>query len=270
LIKISIVTINLNNYFGLNKTLKCLENQTYSNFELIIVDSVSHDGSIELIKESSIISYSIIEKDNGIYDAINKGVKAANGEYILILNSGDILYNEFVIEDVSKHITQNERYGIIYGKAVYSYKSRPLNWRWPLSTPTDMWISKYNPHHQASFIRKDIYKKYEYDIRFRIGADIDFWNRIKPHNSFKYIDKDISFFDLGGVSNSLNNFQILIQQICESSIIFYFSKNKNSIKLIVGLIKIATKYCVKFILRHIFGLKKYYSILYRIQKVTKV
>ena len=88
--RLSIITINYNNREGLRKTIESVVNQTYRNFEYIIIDGGSTDGSVEVVKEyADRISYWVSEPDNGIYNAMNKGVLAANGKYIQFLNSGD-------------------------------------------------------------------------------------------------------------------------------------------------------------------------------------
>lgn len=99
--KLSIITINYNNYKGLENTIKSVINQKFNDFEFIIIDGNSTDGSLQLIKEySSYINYYISENDNGIYHAMNKGIKHAKGDYIHLLNSGDIYYNRNVLSNI--------------------------------------------------------------------------------------------------------------------------------------------------------------------------
>jgi glycosyltransferase involved in cell wall biosynthesis len=99
--KLSIITINYNNCKGLENTIKSVINQKFNDFEFLIIDGNSSDGSLQLIKEySSHINYYISENDNGIYHAMNKGIKQAKGDYIHLLNSGDIYYNRNVLTNV--------------------------------------------------------------------------------------------------------------------------------------------------------------------------
>ena len=99
--KLSIITINLNNDTGLNKTIESVINQTLKNFEFIIIDGGSTDRSVELIKEyAGQINYYVSEPDKGIYNAMNKGIRQAQGEYCFFLNSGDYFVNESVLEKV--------------------------------------------------------------------------------------------------------------------------------------------------------------------------
>ena len=99
--KLSIITINLNNKADLQKTIDSIFTQTCKEFEWVIIDGGSTDGSVELIKETlQYINYWVSEPDKGIYNAMNKGIKASHGEYLLFLNSGDYLYDSSVIHNV--------------------------------------------------------------------------------------------------------------------------------------------------------------------------
>ena len=92
--KLSIITINYNNREGLKRTIESVVNQTFTDFEWILIDGGSTDGSKELIEQySNRFSYWVSEPDNGIYNAMNKGLRAAKGDYLQFLNSGDRLYN---------------------------------------------------------------------------------------------------------------------------------------------------------------------------------
>ena len=99
--KLSIITINLNNASGLEKTIQSVINQTYKDFEFIVIDGASTDGSVEVIKKySSGINYWVSESDTGIYNAMNKGIRKAQGEYCLFLNSADYLFSPNLISAV--------------------------------------------------------------------------------------------------------------------------------------------------------------------------
>jgi len=101
--KLSIITVNLNNKSGLQKTIDSVISQTYKDFEWIIIDGGSTDGSKELIEQySQYITYWISEPDKGIYNAMNKGIVQAKGEYLQFLNSGDALYDKYVLDKILK------------------------------------------------------------------------------------------------------------------------------------------------------------------------
>jgi glycosyltransferase involved in cell wall biosynthesis len=104
-IKLSIISININNKNGLRKTIESVVNQNFTNFEYIVIDGGSSDGSVEIIKEfEDKISYWISEPDKGIYNAMNKGIQVAKGEYLLFLNSGDWLVDEVKLSDVIENL----------------------------------------------------------------------------------------------------------------------------------------------------------------------
>ena len=111
--KLSIITINYNNTRGLEKTLSSVWNdQTYSNFEHIVIDGGSTDGSVDVIKKyADKLTYWVSEPDKGIYNAMNKGILKAKGEYLLFLNSGDYLCNEALSEIFSENFSEDIVYG---------------------------------------------------------------------------------------------------------------------------------------------------------------
>ena len=114
LMKYSIITINYNNCDGLEKTIQSVINQSYQNFEFIIIDGGSTDSSVEVIKKySNKIDYWISEPDKGIYHAMNKGIIQAHGEYLNFMNSGDLFYDNDVLKDISIKIDLKD---IIIGK----------------------------------------------------------------------------------------------------------------------------------------------------------
>ena len=116
--KISIITINYNNLEGLKRTMESVVNQTWREFEYIVIDGGSTDRSAAYIaSQSENIDYWVSEPDNGIYNAMNKGIAKATGEYLLFLNSGDSFYDANVLQNVSNFF--NNDLSIIYGNSVY-------------------------------------------------------------------------------------------------------------------------------------------------------
>lgn len=114
--KLSIITVNFNDAGGLERTIKSVISQTFCDYEFIIIDGGSTDGSVEIIKVySDRIDYWVSEMDRGIYHAMNKGVDQAHGDYCLFLNSGDSFYNDEVLEKLSKFESNDD---IIVGKVV--------------------------------------------------------------------------------------------------------------------------------------------------------
>lgn len=207
--KLSIITINYNNAAGLKKTLDSVSTQTYTDFEHIIVDGASTDGSV-----NEVVAYSqspianrhkitwISEPDTGIYNAMNKGVRMAQGEYTLMLNSGDYLVDNSVVEKVIPLLDGTD---IIQGNIIEDYPDKVIRNRGYGDSDIDL-FDVMNGHflHQASFIHMDTLKKYGYyDESYKKGADTYFYitTLALGHASFKYVDVDVANFDVNGISN---------------------------------------------------------------------
>src|SRR5690606_29836408 len=123
-VKFSIITINYNNVQGLDNTVKSVIGQDYKNFEYIVVDGGSTDGSAEIITQyQNHIDYSVSEKDNGIYHAFNKGIKATGGDYVIFMNSGDRFYDAYTLTAYANNIT-SDNYGVYYGNSIGLFHSQ--------------------------------------------------------------------------------------------------------------------------------------------------
>lgn len=196
---LSIITINFNDAVGLEKTVNSVENQTYTNFEYIIIDGGSKDGSCEYLnKKKELFSYLISEKDSGIYNAMNKGIRKASGEYLLFLNSGDVLNG---INALQEFIGNSNFSGdIIYGdyKFINGEKIYP-----DLLTPRHFFKSSLP--HQSSFIKRNLFSKFGfYEERFEIVSDKAFFLKCLLSNmvKFSHIHQALSIADLKGISNN--------------------------------------------------------------------
>ena len=206
--KLSIITINYNNAAGLKKTLDSVAMQTSIDFEHIIVDGASTDDSVEVIRtysQSPIANRRkiqwISEPDTGIYNAMNKGVRMAKGEYTLMLNSGDYLVDEYVIEKVLPSL---DGIDIIQGNtvSVINYKE-VINRGYAKSDISFIDIMKGYFLHQASFCRRVLFDKYGmFDESYRINGDTVFYAKCLAFGSatFRYVDLNIAFFDITGIS----------------------------------------------------------------------
>lgn len=202
-IELSIITVNFNNEVGLEKTIKSVLSQSFKNYEYILIDGKSNDSSVDVIKsydEISNISW-ISEPDSGIYNAMNKGILRAKGEYLLFLNSGDVLNGENALLDF---INNKNFYGdIIYGdyKFINGEKIYP-----DLLMPRHFFKSSLP--HQSSLIKRELFDIYGlYDEKFKIVSDKAFYIKCLLSNKviFKHIKYFLSEVDLNGVSNNLEN-----------------------------------------------------------------
>lgn len=205
--KLSIITINYNNKEGLEKTLASIKGQTYKNFELIVIDGGSTDGSVQTIKKySEIINYWVSEKDNGIYDAMNKGIVKASGEYLFFLNSGDRLWNSNTLQNV---FNLNVNDDLVYGN--YLIYNDPTSYKSPdFIKFSDYWFKSVFCH-QTVFIKNSLFKKYGlYNTSFKVVADWDFFVRcIFLHRvSYRYVDIDIAETDITGLSSTIEGQKI--------------------------------------------------------------
>lgn len=205
--KLSIITINLNNKEGLQKTITSVLSQTLPDKEYIVIDGGSTDGSPELIKENSDqITYWVSEPDRGIYNAMNKGIAIAKGEYCLFLNSGDCLAENTTVEKLCSELTGED---IIYGNW---YKSFPNGKKEPEKFPDHITFYflafHYSLPHQATLIRRDLFDKMgSYDERLKMVSDWKFFLDaiFKHHCTYKHIDQYIAVYDKTGFSSNPKN-----------------------------------------------------------------
>ena len=201
--KISIITINYNNAAGLEKTVKSVITQNSSDFEFIIVDGGSNDGSLDLIKKyASKITQYVSEKDKGIYHAQNKGILMSSGEYCLFLNSGDLLAGKEVLESVVAELNGAD---IVYGDIVtIDVKGTRTHLKSPAKIGvSEMMISTL--WHPSAFIKRQLFDTFGlYNEDFKVTGDYEFFIRtiLKNNVAVKHVPLAIAVFDLTGVSNT--------------------------------------------------------------------
>ena len=224
---VSIITINYNNADGLRKTLDSVCAQTFSDYEQIIVDGGSTDGSVEVIREAlrdkdfaKRVSWWRSEKDGGIYDAMNKGIQRANGSFVFMLNSGDCFSDKNVLSQMEEALRANEGC-VVYGAVDY-YGER--GYLYTYSTSQDDLLKERNIPHQACFIARSLHEKIGlYDCSYKIYADFDFMIKsYKAGVKFVHVPLVVSDCDLIGASSNVElqkkEFHILKEK--------YYSKEK--------------------------------------------
>lgn len=200
--KISIITVNRNNAEGLEKTIRSVIEQTYPNFEFILIDGDSTDNSVEIIKKySDKITYWVSEKDTGIFNAMNKGIRKSEGDYCHFLNSGD----SFFSPDTLKQIFENREYDapFINGNQINDFGSHQQ--KVPcLNRPLTLYDFYWGTiKHQATFIRRSLFDIYGlYDENLKIISDWKFFlQTIGLHNEQPaFVDIDIVIFEWNGMS----------------------------------------------------------------------
>ena len=248
--KLSIITINYNNVKGLRKTLASVAAQTYPNIEHIIVDGASTDGSVEVIREYENqlhITHSTIhllwssEKDNGIYDAMNRGIRKAKGEYTLMLNSGDYLVDECVLERIIPELDGTD---IVQGNNVEECSGKTYRNRGYGKSDIDFFdVMKGHFLHQSSFCKRDLFERYGYfDETYKMSGDTKFFMNCLGKNdaSFKYIDIDVANYNLGGISAEktgkwaqlrAEEHARLMKELYSPQLLHFFEANDKKIRL---------------------------------------
>ena len=197
--KLSIITINFNNTDGLRATIKSVKNQSFRDYEWIVIDGGSVDGSRQLIEENkSQFSYWVSEPDNGIYNAMNKGLLRANGEYVFFLNSGDAFASDSALQEVSPFLKTDIVIGNVISEGQITGK------RHQQFSMADLY--NYSFPHQASFIRRDLFTRFGlYDEQWRIVADWAFFIDaiVYGHAEISFMPVIVSAIQDGGVSKDV-------------------------------------------------------------------
>ncbi|MFC7524893.1 glycosyltransferase family 2 protein [Parapedobacter sp. GCM10030251] len=209
--KLSIITVNLNNRAGLEKTMESVLRQSFVSFEYLIIDGGSTDGSVDVVKERvDRLAYWVSEADRGVYHAMNKGIERATGEYLLFLNSGDFLCEADSLSHVSRYLQDID---IIYGNLKYDYGDRCWDSNYPDELTFSYLYTHYIPH-PASFIKRDLLNAYGgYEEKYKLCADwVFFIKAICIHGArYFHLQKAITVYDTSGISAKSDS-QPLIQQ----------------------------------------------------------
>lgn len=222
-IKFSIITVTYNAIDYIEKAIQSVELQNYNNKEYIIIDGNSTDGTIDIIKRhKSNIKIFISEPDNGIYDAMNKGLNYADGDFVFFLGADDTFFNSNVLQSVANKIT--DLGSVYYGDAMMLPLNRIL---WGKYNKIKLGIG--NICHQTIFYPKCIYKKYQYDKKYVLFADYVMNIKLYRKYNFIYLHETIAYYNQTGISSKRQDKE--------------FEKNK--IALIVnnlGIIPLVSRY----------------------------
>ncbi|MCU4175940.1 glycosyltransferase family 2 protein [Carboxylicivirga sp. N1Y90] len=236
--KISLITVTYNSATTLESTIKSIAEQTaYEEIEYIIIDGNSSDNTVDVIKENEkLINKWISEPDNGIYDAMNKGVKMASGKWIGFLHADDIFANNKVIETLIDLVSNNE-YNTVYGNLDYvSANNIDKTIRQWISKPFEKSMLKkgWMPPHPTLYINKEHFSKIGlFNTDYKIAADFDFVLRLfsHPHTASIFNNRLMIKMRVGGASNRS------IKNILTKSKEDYLALKRNNIGGAVALIK---------------------------------
>jgi glycosyltransferase involved in cell wall biosynthesis len=197
---ITVITVTYNEYKTIEKTIKSVIDQTYDNVEFIIIDGGSSDGTVDVLKNyNDNIDYWISEKDNGVYDAINKAIRISNGDWILVLGSNDAFYEKTTLAQIAPYLLHSN---YVYYGDVYC-PSRKITYGGRFNT---FRLFYENIPHQGLFYPRNIFKRYQYNLNYKICADYDLAIRcfFDRDYKFKHIPCIIAeYADDGGLSKTM-------------------------------------------------------------------
>ena len=209
--KLSIITVNYNNALGLQKTIDSVVNQVSQNYEFIIIDGGSSDGSVEVIKKyDDKIHYWVSERDGGIYYGMNKGIVRATGEPLVFVTAGDYLRDSKVVKKINSFLLETD---FVVFRQMYINKKRHLSISPRLFSSeieTGFFMSSVFPH-QATLIKKTIFDRVGfYRTDLCIVSDWAFWFEavIKYNATYHFYDYSISIMECGGLSSDIEKCQI--------------------------------------------------------------
>jgi glycosyltransferase involved in cell wall biosynthesis len=254
---ISIITVCRNSEKYLEQCIQSVVSQTYRDIEYIVIDGGSTDRTLDIIKKyENKITRWISEPDKGIYDAMNKGNKLANGDYILFLNSDDYLYSKDSIKKALTISCDKEMPLLIIAKVKVAIDNEVLDQNYGFTNSIFPGIESIC--HQAILIKKDIYKKIPYNTKYKIAGDFDLWLKLQNLGLLKpkYIDQFLTVFRLGGAATK--DTRALYSRYIERQKI-YFAYRKNAVLFAFGLLRSILIATVKAILEMLFGKKICYK-----------
>ncbi|CAG5069895.1 PGL/p-HBAD biosynthesis glycosyltransferase [Dyadobacter sp. CECT 9623] len=209
--KISIITVVRNGEQYIENTITSVLDQTYDNIEYVIIDGNSTDGTVDIIRKyADKLHFWISEKDAGIYDAMNKGVKASTGDWLLFVNADDFLADKTSIETSLPYL-QSTTHKIAYGDIIYRYpdgREKKYGVEWPVLKKRFREVAMYLAH-QATFHSKSLFQERLFDTSYKIAGDYDFLlSHLKDHDA-TYFPVTIAVMRTGGLSYSVSKIALL-------------------------------------------------------------
>ena len=232
---ISIIIPTFNSSQTIQSNLDSIKKQTYLNYEIVVIDNNSTDDTITLIKKNNFKNIkTIIEKDSGIYDAVNKGILNSTGDLVSILHSDDIYNHNDVLKNVVNAFSQKKNIEIVYGNLVY-VKNNDINsvlryWR-PGKFKNDLFLKGWHPPHPSFFAKKKLFNSFGlYNSKIGNSADVELMHRFMQifKINFYYLNETLVKMRYGGKSNS--NIMSIIRQNLE---IIKFLNIQNSLYKII-------------------------------------
>ncbi|MCO6496346.1 MAG: glycosyltransferase [Chitinophagaceae bacterium] len=209
---VTIITINLNNLEGLKQTMESVFKQSFSDYEYIIIDGGSTDGSREYIEQHvEKLVYWVSEKDSGVYAAMNKGIRQSKGEFLMFLNSGDYFFNQKSMETL---IARSEGYDLVYGNILVKEDDKEWVKNYPAELSFKYFLADTLPH-PATLIRSSLLKKFGlFNEQLKIVSDWEFflYSVCSLNAKYKYVDETISVFPYNGLSSVASNQKLISEE----------------------------------------------------------
>lgn len=204
--KISVITISLNTADTIERTLRSVQIQNYHDYEYIVVDGGSTDGTVDIIRryEKNITRW-ISEPDGGIYNAMNKAAAMATGDYCLFLNAGDMLVSPHVLTEASDYL--DGVHNIVAGREIIFKGNRIVaHYYPPKRLSLDYLVLTTNLRHQSTFAKRDLILEFPFDENLRLVSDWKFWLEVVANGKhrYSYMPIDVSFFDATGRSATMH------------------------------------------------------------------
>lgn len=210
---VSIVTVTFNAIDVIFNTIDSVKNQNYNSFEFIVIDGGSTDGTLDVIRNfSTYITYSVSQPDKGIYDAMNKAIDVATGEWLIFMNAGDCFVNNEVLNDLFNQEIDDD-VSVIYGNTIVKYPRMEVLLPGKFFTKNDINLPFC---HQSSLVKTSLLKEIRFDLCYKIAADYNFYYTLfKTGKSFKYVDISIAKYDAIGFST--NRVLETFVEVCQSN-----------------------------------------------------
>lgn len=196
----SVVTVVFNDAENLNKTIESVSSQTFNNFEYLVIDGASTDHTLSVIKENKEkVNIWLSEKDDGIYDAMNKGITLATGQWIIFMNAGDVFFDSNTLNNASKFVDPD--FDFVYGNNRVFYPGSQTKMDRKAGDVSKLWRGSQFCH-QSVFVKSEYHKKNLYNIKNDISADFEFfYTSYMAGRNFKKVDALVSIISAGGVSD---------------------------------------------------------------------
>lgn len=232
--KFSVITVAYNAGICIERTILSVISQSYKDMEYIIVDGSSNDNTIDIVKKyKSHINIWVSEHDHGIYDAMNKGVRMASGDYCIFMNAGDMFVNSDVLNKVNEQIESN--FDIYIGNEISVRNGMICDYIKPPKTVDAEYLLCNSLSHQASFINRWLLLKNPYDENLKLVSDWKFWIQtiVLSDATYKHINVDICLFNHDGVTFTMQDKGLLERKKVCDELLSNVINNKRTSKLMI-------------------------------------